>query len=86
VTEEMGLGNLIENAIKQIAEDAKKDDLNDDEDIDEEASFEDSLFDYETPMLTDEDIMDFKKAQEELELEDEDFFNSLQEGEINGIK
>lgn len=67
VTEELGLGSLIENALKQlqeereaIAKSAKDEDYND----------EDKLFDYSTPIVNDQDFKDFEDFQEELTNED----------------
>ena len=84
VTGEMGLGNLIENAIKQIERDRLKEELEDMEDIDENEQFEDDLFDYDKNVtLTDEDFINFKEFEESLEDVNEDFFASL-EGDISG--
>lgn len=84
VTGEMGLGNLIENAIKQIERDRLKEEMEEMEDIDEDEQFEDDLFDYDKDTtLTDEDFVNFKDFEESLEDIDEDFFASL-EGDISG--
>lgn len=84
VTGEMGLGNLIENAIKQIERDRLKEEMEEMEDIDEDEQFEDDLFDYDKDTtLTDEDFANFKDFEESLEDIDEDFFASL-EGDISG--
>ena len=81
VTEEMGLGNLIENALKQIEQDKMA--LEDFEDEDEDEAFEEALFDYDTNLvIQDEDFEEFKAFEEELELENEEYFRSLEEGEI----
>jgi hypothetical protein len=80
----MGLGNLIENAIKQIERDRLKEEMEEMEDIDEDEQFEDDLFDYDKDTtLTDEDFANFKDFEESLEDIDEDFFASL-EGDISG--
>ena len=84
VTGEMGLGNLIENAIKQIERDRLKEEMEEMEDIDEDEQFEDDLFDYDkVTTLTDEDFANFKDFEESLEDINEDFFASL-EGDISG--
>ena len=84
VTGEMGLGNLIENAIKQIERDRLKEEMEEMEDIDEDEQFEDDLFDYDKDTtLTDEDFANFKDFEESLEDINEDFFASL-EGDISG--
>ena len=80
VMEEMGLGNLIENAVKQIQQDSLKE-QQDDDDIDENEEFEEELFTYdEDTTLTDEDFAELSEMQEQLEKDNEDFFNSLTEG------
>ena len=76
VKDEMGLGNLIENAIKQL-EQEKMNDI-DEEDIDEELKFEEDLFDYDKSIaLSDSDFEDFNSLQEELEITNDDFFQNL---------
>ena len=69
VTEEMGLGNLIENAIKQlqdereaIAEAANKEDGDED----------DALFNFDPVAITDKDMADFRQFEENLEEEDDE--------------
>ena len=69
VTEEMGLGNLIENAIKQlqdereaIAEAANKEDGDED----------DALFNFDPVAITDKDMADFRQFEESLEEEDDE--------------
>ena len=82
VTEEMGLGNLIENALKQIERDRIKEELSDKDDIDEDGSFEDDLFNYDTNIvLSDEDFVAFNELEEELESIDNEFLNNLLDGE-----
>ena len=67
VTEEMGLGNLIENAIKQlqdekaaIAEAASRTDGDED----------DALFDFDPVAITDKEMEEFREFEEELENSD----------------
>lgn len=77
VTEEMGLGNLIENAVKQIEEDKKKEEENVD-DVDEDQAFEEDLFHYDEDIeLTDEDYTELKQMEEELEDADADLMKKL---------
>lgn len=77
VTEEMGLGNLIENAVKQIEEDKKKEEENVD-DVDEEQAFEEDLFQYDEDIeLTDQDYTELKQMEEELEDADADLMKKL---------
>ena len=67
VTEELGLGNLIENAIQQLQ---KEKDTND-EILKDEESFEDDLFKYEdVDPITDADFSEFADLEEELSEED----------------
>jgi hypothetical protein len=67
VTEELGLGNLIENSLKAL----EKERENIANAANEEASAEDSLFDYSTPVLTTEDYIEFNEYEEEERLQDE---------------
>ena len=78
VTEEMNLGNLIENAFKQLEKEyaaiasaqAKAE-----EDGDEDAA----LFDYDAEIvdISDEDFDELKELEEMNALADEDYLNSL---------
>ena len=68
VTEEMGLGNLIENAIKQLQDEREA--------IREAASKEDgdeddALFNFDPVAITDKDMEDFRDFEESLESEDD---------------
>ena len=71
VVDEMNLGNLIENAVKQMVEQESKEE---DEDIEEELEY-DTLDE-----LKDEDFEDFTEFIEEEELSDEDLMRHLKEG------
>jgi hypothetical protein len=71
VVDEMNLGNLIENAVKQMAQEEAKEE---DEDIEEELSYE------ELNELKDEDFVDYQEFLEEEELSDEELLRQL-EGE-----
>ena len=82
VTNELGLGNMIENALKAI-EDEK-------EHIKEAGNYaealqnsneEDNLFNYEKPVLEDEDFDDFNNLQESMIDEDSLFYQLQEEGE-----
>ena len=70
VTEEMNLGNLIENAVKQMAIEESKEE---DEDIEEELSFE------EIEALKDEDFEEYVDFIEEQEEDDEEMLRQIQE-------
>ncbi len=75
VTEEMGLGNLIENAVKQlldekdrIAQAANAPDMDED----------DALFDFDIKEVNDEDFSKFKDMEEAFENADEELLASLE--------
>ena len=85
VRDEMGLGGLIENAIKQLEQERAND--IDEEDFDEDKKFEEDLFNYDKSIaLSDEDFEDFSEMQQDLANEDNDFLSSLLDGEYNGIE
>jgi hypothetical protein len=73
VVEEMNLGNLIENAVKQMAiEEAKEEDEdNDEEELDYESISE----------LKDEDFEEYSEFLEEEELSDEELLAQIRKGE-----
>ena len=78
VTEEMNLGNLIEQAVKQIELDKIKEaeeaaDAADDDEIMENSLFSDDDKNY----ISDGDFSDFNDLEEELEEDDEAYLNSL---------
>ena len=70
VVEEMNLGNLIENAVKQMAIEESKEE---DEDVEEELSFE------EIEALKDEDFEEYGNFIEEQEEDDEEMLRQIQE-------
>ena len=70
VVEEMNLGNLIENAVKQMAIEESKEE---DDDIEEELSFE------EIEALKDEDFEEYGDFIEEQEEDDEEMLRQIQE-------
>jgi hypothetical protein len=82
VTEEMGLGNLIENAIKLLKEEQDNIAAAGENGVDDDAAAD--LFDYEKEIidLTDDDYQDFRDSQEgDAEL-DEDFLRTFIEEEV----
>lgn len=84
VTEELNLGNLIEQSMKQIAQDMAKEnsiDVDDDEDIDEEEAFERSLFNDEQKDLTTEDYEELRDQEEDFEKDDLAYIESLLNGD-----
>ena len=79
ITEEVGLGSLIERAIQQIEEEKESLRKNTGE-VDEDQEEKD-LFNYENDIvLKDMDFKQFAELEEELEDVDYDFYNSLLEG------
>ena len=81
VTEEMGLGNLIENAVKLLKEEKDNIAAAGADGMDEGA--EDDLFDYDKEIidLTDEDYQDFRDAEDDNAAFDEEFLRSFMEEE-----
>ena len=73
ITNEMNLGNLIENAVKEMANQEAKEEDTDDED--EELSLE------QVDELKDKDFEDFNNFIEEEEIADEDLLKQLKESE-----
>ena len=81
VTEEMNLGNLIENAMKQIEADKIKEAQDDSEAATDDELMEMELFnDDATKVLTDGDFEEFRDFEEDLEAETEDLIKRLTEG------
>ena len=84
VTEEMNLGNLIEQSIKQIAEQMAKEDVISEDDIDNEGdddAFERSLFDFDESIIQTEDYEELFDQEEESSLDDVKYIESLLNGE-----
>ena len=79
VTEEMNLGTLIEQAVKQIQDDKEKEAQRDADAAGDEESFEADLFDEDNNafVMNDEDYQGFKDLVEEDIDEDDEYFNSL---------
>ena len=85
VTEEMGLGTLIENAIKKVEQEREGLDLTDSilDDDDDEIMATDALMEYDSDIeLKTEDFQEFDDFEESLEDIDDDFFKSLEEDGI----
>lgn len=78
VMEEMNLGNLIENAVKQIQADKEKEALRDADAAGDDDAFETELFDEESnAFLNDEDFVQLKEYIDEGAQDDEEFLESL---------
>ena len=71
VTEEMGLGNMIENALKQIVKDKEKEAADDFDDEDETSEAENNLFTYDEDIeITPEDFNELRELEERMGQED----------------
>jgi hypothetical protein len=83
VTEEMNLGNLIENAMKQIEADKIKEAQDDSEAATDDELMEMELFDNDSAnkVLTDGDFEEFREYEEDLEAQTEELLKNLIEGE-----
>ena len=78
VTEEMGSGNLIENAVKRL----EKKQEQAEEAAEAEGSEEDKLFDYNSNLaISDSDFQDFFDWEEQEEMENEDYLKQFFEEE-----
>ena len=77
VTEEMNLGNLIEQAIKQIQIDKEKEAMRDADAAGDDDAFEAELFDEDNSFLEDEDFQQLKQLVEDDAEDDEEFLASL---------
>ena len=77
VTEEMNLGNLIENAVKQIQLDKEKEESRDADAAGDDDAFEAELFDEDQSFLEDEDFQQLKQMIQDDSDDDEEFLASL---------
>ena len=78
VMEETNLGNLIENALKQIEIDKQKESLTESDNADDEEFVgEDELF-APQPEIDDEDYEEFSDYEEALQKQDDEFFAGLE--------
>lgn len=81
VTEEMNLGNLIEQAVRQIQEDKEKEAQRDADAADDDEAFEAELFDEDQSFLDDEDFLQLRQLVDDDTEDDEDFLASLLDDE-----
>lgn len=77
VMEEMNLGNLIENAVKQIQIDKEKEAQRDADAAGDDDAFEAELFEGDQAFLQDEDFMQLRQLVEDDAEDDEELLNSL---------
>ena len=81
ITEETNIGNLIENAVKQIEEDKIKEAKNNDSDYaTEEDILEDELFSEDQSYLTEEGYVEFRNFEEDLKNKDDETLVDLMGG------
>lgn len=79
INDEANLGNMIENSMKEIENDRKRE-AETNEDDEDDTSFEEHLFSDAALEITDQDFEEFNELEENLEALDEEFLNSLAEG------
>jgi len=78
VTEEMNLGNMIESSMKEIMADKEREAQIDADNGDEDDAFEAQLFsDQSEHILTDEDFVALREMEEEQEMDDVEYLESL---------
>lgn len=76
--EEMNLGNMIESSMKEIMVDKEREAQIDADNGDEEEAFETQLFsDQSEHILTDEDFVALRKMEDEQEIDDIKYLESL---------
>ena len=82
VTNELGLGNMIENALRAIEQEKESiQEAGEYAEALENSNEEDDLFDYDKNVIEDEDFQEYYDKQEELMKQDQDFYNSLESDE-----
>lgn len=77
ITEETNIGNLIENAVKQIEEDKRREAETDADAASDEDILEDALFNDDINYIADGEFEEFGKFEDELEKTDEDLLQNL---------
>ena len=82
VTEELNLGNLIENAVKQIELDKLKEAEMDADAADDDDLLEQELFEEPEKTISDKDFADFSEWEEEEEQEQSELYKKLENGEL----
>lgn len=79
ITEETNIGNLIENAVKQIEEDKRREAETDADAASDEDILEDALFNDDLKYITDGEFEEFSDFEETLKQDDDNFFEDLQD-------
>ena len=80
IMEETNIGDLIDNAVKQIELEKMRQEEMDNEDMNDEDALEESLFSEEKSYLTDNAFTEFADYEDELEAEDEQALLEAMEG------
>lgn len=80
ITEETNIGNLIENAVKQIEEDKRREAETDADAASDEDILEDALFNDDINYIADGEFEEFGEFEDELEKTDEDLLINLNGG------
>ena len=82
VTNELGLGNMIENALRAIEQEKESiQEAGEYAEALENSNEEEDLFDYDKNVIEDEDFQEYYNKQEEMLKEDQDFYDSLEDEE-----
>lgn len=79
ITEETNIGNLIENAVKQIEEDKRREAETEADAAGDEDILEDALFSNDINYISDGEFSEFNEFEEDLEKEDDDFYKTILE-------
>lgn len=82
ITEETNIGNLIENAVKQIEEDKRREAEMDADAASDEDILEDALFNDDINYIADGEFEEFGNFEDELEKADEDFMQNLTDEQL----
>lgn len=82
ITEETNIGNLIENAVKQIEEDKRREAEMDADAASDEDILEDALFNDDINYIADGEFEEFGEFEDELEKADEDFMQNLTDEQL----
>ena len=79
ITEETNIGNLIENAVKQIEEDKVREAENESDAASDEDILEEALFSNDVNYISDGEFSEFNDFEEDLEQQDQQFIEGLNE-------
>ncbi len=79
ITEETNIGNLIENAVKQIEEDKVREAENESDAASDEDILEEALFSNDVNYISDGEFNEFNDFEDDLEQQDQQFIEGLNE-------